>query len=116
MTQAQRYFITIADLSGARGDSSELGFDGGSPEHLARVLEAALRESDFSARWRAMQENPDDVDPATCAVDPGATVSGSLEAQRSELIVTTRLPHAILKHRLDLLICRNWKLRDISTP
>jgi len=56
------------------------------------------------------------VDPATCAVDPGATVSGSLEAQRSELIVTTRLPHAILKHRLDLLIGRNWKLRDISTP
>ena len=38
MTQAQRYFITIADLSGARSDSSELGFDGGSPEHLARVL------------------------------------------------------------------------------
>src|SRR5690606_473798 len=80
MTQSQRYFIPVADLSSARGDSSERGFDGGSPEHLARVLEAALREADFSARWRAMQEDPDDVDPATCAVDPGATVSGSLEA------------------------------------
>ena len=51
---------------------------------LARVLEAALRETDFSARWQAMQENPDDVDPATGAVDPAATVSGSLEAQRSD--------------------------------
>ena len=116
MTQAQRYFITIEDLSGSHGDSSELSFDGGSPEHLARVLEAALRETDFSARWQAMQENPDEVDPATGATDPAATVSGSLEAQRSELIVTTRLPHAILKHRLDLLIGRHWKLRDISTP
>lgn len=116
MTKAQRYFITIEDLSNSRGDSSELSFDGGSPEHLAQVLEAALRETDFSTRWRAMQESPDEIDPAAIAVDPAATVSGSLGAQRSELIVTTSLPHAIVKHRLDLLIGRHWKLRDVSTP
>lgn len=116
MAKAQRYFITIEDISSSRGDSGELSFDGDSPEHLARVLEAALREADFSARWRAMQESPDEVDPATIAVDPGATVSGSLESQRSEMIVTTNLPHAIVKHRLDLLIGRHWKLRDVSTP
>ncbi len=116
MAKAQRYFITIENLADSRGDSSELSFDGGSPEHLARVLGAALREADFSARWRAMQESPDEIDPATVAVDPAATVSGSLEAQRSELIVTTNLSHAIVKHRLDLLIGRHWKLRDVSTP
>lgn len=116
MAKAQRYFITIEDISSSRGDSSELSFDGDSPEHLAQKLEAALREPDFSARWRAMQEDPDEIDAATIAVDPAATVSGSLEAQRSELIVTTNLPHAIVKHRLDLLIGRHWKLRDVSTP
>lgn len=116
MTKPQRYFITIESLSNSRGDSNELSFDGGSPEHLARVLEDALREPDFSTRWRAMQEDPEDIDPATVALDPAATVSGSLEAQRSELIVTTSLSHAIVKHRLDLLIGRHWKLRDVSTP
>ena len=80
------------------------------------MLEAALREPALWERWRAMQETPDDVDPASGALDPAATVSGSLEAQRSELIVTTILPHAILKHRLDLLIGSHWKLRDVSTP
>ncbi len=116
MAKAQRYFITIENLAASRGDSSELSFDGESPEHLARVLESALREPDFSARWRAMQDDPDEVAAAVSAVDPAATVSGSLEAQRSELIVTTNLPHAIVKHRLDLLIGRHWKLRDVSTP
>ncbi|HMM66700.1 MAG TPA: hypothetical protein PKC03_07130 [Dokdonella sp.] len=115
MAKAQRYFITIENLSGSRGDSAELSFDGGSPEHLASVLQAALREPDLWERWRAMQDDPDEVDPATGATDPAATVSGSLEAQRSEIIVTTSLPHAIVKHRLDLLIGRNWKLRDVSS-
>lgn len=116
MAKTQRYLITIESITDSRGESSELSFEGGSPEHLARALEAALREPDFSTRWRAMQENPDEIDPVTVAVDPAATVTGSLEAQRSELIVTTNLPHAIVKHRLDLLIGRHWKLRDVSTP
>ena len=116
MAKAQRYFITIEDLSASRSDLSELAFDGGSPEHLAQVFTAVLREPDFWQRWRATQENPDEVDAATGVIDPAATVTGSLEAQRSELIVTTNLPHAIVKHRLDLLIGRHWKLRDVSSP
>lgn len=116
MTQPQRYFITIENVSSSRGDSSELSFDGTSPEHLARAFEAALREPQFWERWRTMQEDPDQVDPGTGVVDSSATVSGSLEAERTELIVTTSLPHAIVKHRLDLLIGRHWKLRDVSTP
>jgi hypothetical protein len=115
MAKAQRYFITIENLAGSRGDSAELTFDGGSPEHLASVMQAALREPDLAERWRTMQDDPDEVDPSTVEVDPTATVSGSLQAQRSEMIVTTVLPHAIVKHRLDLLIGRNWKLRDVSS-
>jgi hypothetical protein len=116
MAKAQRYFITIENLADSRGESGELSFDGGSPEHLASVMQAVLRGPDFAERWRSMQEDPDEVDPSALAVDPTATVSASLQAQRSEMIVTTSLPHAIVKHRLDLLIGRNWKLRDVSSP
>ncbi|HET9032295.1 MAG TPA: hypothetical protein VFN25_05245 [Dokdonella sp.] len=116
MAKAQRYFISIENLATSRGASGELTFDGESPEHLATTLQTALREPHFWERWRAMQEDPDQVDPGTGAVDTEATVTGSLEAQRSELIVTTTLPHAIVKHRLDLLIGPHWKLRDVSTP
>ena len=116
MAKPQRYFITIEDLSASRSDSSELSFNGGSPEHLAQEFQSVLREANFWERWRGMQDDPDQVDAGTGATDPAATVTGSLEAQRSELIVTTNLPHAIVKHRLDLLICRHWKLRDVSSP
>ena len=116
MAKAQRYLISIEDVSASRGDSSELSFTGGSPEHLAGSLQAALREPALWERWRNTQEDPDQVDPSTGAVDPSASVSGSLEAQRSELVVITTLPHAILKHRLDLLIGQHWALRDVSTP
>lgn len=114
MTRQQRFLISIDNLAEARGEVAQLRFDGASPEHLASVLEDALRDPDLWQRWRALQEDPDAVDPATGATDPAASVSGSLEAQRSELVVTTSLPHALVKHRLDLLIGRNWKLRDVS--
>jgi hypothetical protein len=116
MAKAQRYFITIEDLASSRGEFRETSFDGGSPEHLASVMQAALCDPGLAERWRSMQEDPDEVDPSTVAVDPAATVSASLKAQRSEMIVTTNLPHSIVKHRLDLLIGRNWKLRDVSSP
>ena len=115
MRKAQRFFITIENLSAARGDSSELSFDGGSPEHLASVFQTVLREPVFWQRWRSVQDDPDEVDPGTGATDPTATVTASLESLRSEMIVTTTLTHAIVKHRLDLLIGRNWKLRDVSS-
>jgi hypothetical protein len=115
MASAQRFLISIGDLANARGETAQLRFEGVSPEHLASVLQDALRDPDLWQRWRSLQEDPDAVDPATGATDPAATVSGSLEAQRSELVVITRLPHALVKHRLDLLIGRHWKLRDVSS-
>ena len=115
MSKAQRYFITISDLAASRGTIPELRFDGVSPEHLARELEGALREPSLWQKWRDLQDDPDEVDPGTGVVDPQSAVSASLEAQRVEVIVTTSLPHAIVKHRLDLLIGQNWKLRDVSS-
>lgn len=115
MSKAQRYFITISDLAASRGVLPELSFDGASPEHLARDLEAALREPGLWQRWRNLQEDPDEVDPRTGVVDTEATVSASLESQRVEVIVTTNLPHALVKHRLDLMVGQNWKLRDVSS-
>lgn len=115
MAKAQRYFITISDLSTARGNDPGLSFDGVSPEHLAKDLQSALRDPDLWQRWRATQEDPDEVDPGTGVVDPEAAVSASLESQRVEVIVTTTLPHALVRHRLDLLVGRNWKLRDVSS-
>ena len=114
MASVQHYFITIDDLGNARGPDPALAFDGVSPETLASVLQAALREPGLWERWRAGQEDPDEVDPSTGATDPSATVTGSLAANRSEIKVKTRLPHAIVKHRLDLLIGHSWKLRDVS--
>ena len=41
-----------------------------------------------------------------------------VEAHQSDLHcdvkITTSLPHAVLKHRLGLLIGANWTLRDVS--
>jgi hypothetical protein len=114
MSKAQRYFITVDNLATARGDSSELSFNGGSPEYLATALQAALREPTLWQRWRALQDDPDQVDPTSGATDASASVTGNLADQRVEVKITTTLPHAIVKHRLDLLIGKNWKLRDVS--
>ena len=114
MAKAQRFFITIDDLAQARGAEPSLAFRGASPDTLAAELQAALREPRLWERWRALQDDPDDVDPLTGAVDAAATVSGDLASNRTELKVTTLLPHALLKHRLDLLVGAHWKLRDVS--
>ena len=114
MASIKHYFITIDDLGRAQGNEPSLRFNGESPETLAAQLQAALREPALWERWRLLQDDPDEVDPTTGATDPAASVSGSLAAHRSELKVTTSLPHAIVKHRLDLLIGPSWKLRDVS--
>lgn len=114
MPTAKHFFITIDALPIAHGDEPALAFDGESPETLAAQLQAALREPTLWERWRDLQDDPDAVDPAGGATDATATVAGSLAALRAELRVATTLPHAIVKHRLDLLIGPHWKLRDVS--
>lgn len=114
MSPVQKFFLTVDDLSIARGEVDQLSFNGVSPEAFAASLQSALREPALWQRWRAMQPDPDEVDPATGASDPDAVVSASQSDLRCNVEVTTRLPHAILRHRLDLLIGRHWKLHDVS--
>ncbi|PZQ18629.1 MAG: hypothetical protein DI564_04875 [Rhodanobacter denitrificans] len=114
MSQTQKFFLTVDDLSAARGEVEQLSFHGVSPEAFAAALQSALREPTLWQRWRAMQPDPDEVDPATGASDPDAVVTASQSDLRCDVEVVTRLPHAILRHRLDLLIGRHWKLHDVS--
>jgi hypothetical protein len=53
------------------------------------------------------------VDPALGVSDPTATVTATQSDLHTDVEVVTSLPHAILKHRLTLLIGRNWTLRDV---
>ncbi|MEO8459371.1 MAG: hypothetical protein ABI451_02480 [Dokdonella sp.] len=110
---AQRYFISIDDLSRARGESPELSFTGNSPASFAAAFEDALRHRSLWERWKAKQKDPDSVDAATGVKDPDATVTATQSDLHCDVEVVTSLPHALMRHRLDLLIGHNWKLRDV---
>ncbi|HZX90732.1 MAG TPA: hypothetical protein VFE67_08820 [Rudaea sp.] len=112
---AQRYYLGIDDLGRARGPVDALSFHGDSPDSLATQLQAALREPGLFERWRAMQEDPDAVDPGLGATDPAATVTAKQSDLHVDVIVTTRLPHSLLKHRLSLLVGAHWTLRDVKS-
>ena len=111
---AQRYYLSINDLSQAHGPISELAFSGSSPDSLATQLQAALRAPDLWERWRNMQPDPDAVDPSLGASDPTAKVSATQSDLHCDVQVVTTLPHALLKHRLGLLIGSSWTLRDVK--
>lgn len=114
MPSAQRYFVTIDSLSTARGENNTLSFKGESPDTFALVLQTALREPTLWEQWRSMEDEPDEVDPLGGATDAAASVTANLAGERTEVKITTTLPHALVKHRLDLLIGKSWKLRDVS--
>jgi hypothetical protein len=115
MAAAQRYFISIGDLSQARGEHAELSFHGVSPGSFATTLQAALREPALWQRWKALQPDPDAVDPQLGASDANAQVSAEQSDLHTEVKVVTTLPHAVVKHRLNLLAGRVWKLHDVQT-
>ncbi len=112
MTQ-QRYYLSIDDLATARGEHQELSFQGNSPESFAATLQSALREPTLWKRWKAMQADPDAVDPALGASDPQAAVSTKQSDMHTDVTVTTSLPHAVLRHRLTLLVGSHWRLHDV---
>jgi hypothetical protein len=114
MAGPQRYYLNIDDLSRARGPIAELSFEGTSQDAFAAVLQAALRGSGLFERWRALQPDPDAVDPALGATDASAAVSAKQSDLRTDVVVTTSLPHAILRHRLNLLAGSHWTLRDVK--
>ena len=110
----QRYMFVIDDLLRARGESSELSFHGDSPESFAALFQQALREPTLWRRWLAMQPDPDAVDQSLGASDPNATVEAHQSDIHVSVDVRTSLPHAIIQHRLTLLVGRHWTLRDVS--
>ena len=114
ITMATRYYISLPDGGRARGADPELSFRSQGAEGFARELQAALRGDELFQRWRAQQDDPDNVDPALGATDPGATVEGQQDAMHIDLVVTTGIPGNILKQRLRLLAGSGWELRDVT--
>ncbi len=110
---AQRYYLTVDNLGQARGSDPELAFHGSSPQSFADALQSALRTNVLFQRWRARQPDPDEVDESLAPVDPNASVTAHQDDLHADVEVVTSLPHAILRHRLNLLIGPSWKLRDV---
>ena len=111
---AVRYLIRLPDPAAARGEDPSLAFRSDGAEGLAAELEAALRTPALFERWRATQDDPDGVDPALGATDPGATVHGQQQDLHVNLVVTSAIPGTVLKHRLRLLAGGHWELRDVT--
>jgi len=111
---AIRYHIALPDPALARGPDPGLAFRSHGPEGLAEELQAALRGSGLFELWRSAQEDPDEVDPALAATDPGATVRGEQHDLHIDLIAVTSIPGSVLRHRLRLLAGNGWELRDVS--
>lgn len=114
MSQAQRYYITIADLAVARGPDPDLSFQGSSPQSFAAALQEALRHSILFKRWKALQPDQDEVDASLAPVDANATVTARQDDLHTNVEVVTTLAHAVLRHRLFILIGPNWQLRDVA--
>lgn len=110
---AARYYISLPDPDKARG-GGEFGFRSHGAEGFAAELQDALRSDGLFERWRAAQDDPDGVDPAMGATDPGATVTGQQDDLHIDLIATTSIPGSVFKHRLRLLAGSAWELRDVT--
>src|SRR6187401_3281557 len=104
----QRYHLRIADVATARGNDADLSFSATSPGELAQAVANALRSPALFERWRARQPEPDEVDASLGAIDPHAEARAGERAHDVELVVTTTLPHSILRQRLNWLVGNGW--------
>ena len=109
---ATRYFIAIPDPDTARA-AGAFAFTAHGAEGFARQLQESLRGDHLFERWRATQDEPEEVDPMLGATDPAATVEGVQRESRIELVATTRLRGDVFKHRMRLLAGPAWELRDV---
>lgn len=106
------YYIRIPDPDRARTAGS-FAFRSQSASGMAEELQAALSGTGLFERWRAVQDEPDEVDPALGATDPSASVRGEQDDLSFDLVATTALPGEILRHRLRLLAGGAWELRNV---
>lgn len=111
---ATRYHLTLPDPGLARGTEPSLSFQAAGADTFAEELARALRDPAWIGKWRAMQDDPDEVDEGVLAVDPGATVTGQQRSLKIDLTVTTSLPGTILRHRMGMLAGNHWQLRDVT--
>lgn len=112
---AVRYLLRLPDPGTARGPEPALAFRSEGAEGFAAELQAALRGCGLFERWRAMQDDPDEVEESLGVVDPDAVVTGRQEDLHIALEATTSLPGAVFKHRLRLLAGTNWELADVRS-
>jgi len=113
MAIRNHYYLSIDDLAHAHGPVPTLSYDGAGPDDFAAALQEALRTPVLFERWRAMQDDPDEVEPSLAATDTSATVSAHVHDLRIDVDLITDLPMSIVRHRLNLLIGASWKLRDM---
>ena len=109
-----RYYLSLPDPANARGKDASLAFRAQGAEGFAAELQDALRSDGLFERWRARQDDPDEVDPTLGATDADATVGGKQDDLHIDLVVTTSLPSAVLRQRLGLLAGNGWQLRDVT--
>ncbi|HWS77982.1 MAG TPA: hypothetical protein VN205_06355 [Thermomonas sp.] len=109
-----RYYLSLPDPARARGADATLAFRAQGADGLAAELQDALRNDALFQRWRARQDEPDEVDPALGATDADATVNGHQYDLHIDLVATTSLPSAVLRQRLGLLAGNGWQLRDVT--
>lgn len=108
------YHFRIPDTKKARGSIAELSFQSLGAESIAETLQAALREDGLFQRWRALQDEPDEVDEMLGETDPNATVRGAQSDLAVDLTVSTVLPGQLLLQRLRLLAGSHWEMRDVT--
>jgi hypothetical protein len=109
-----RYHIRLPDPAQARGSEPSLSFHAHSADVFAEQLQDALRTTALFERWRSLQPEPDEVDPALGATDPLARVSGEQHTLTIDLIVLTSIPGDVLKRRLRMLAGSHWEMRNVS--
>ncbi|WP_256777324.1 MULTISPECIES: hypothetical protein [unclassified Stenotrophomonas] len=108
-----QYHISLPDPSKARGNDPDLSFRSQGAAGFAEELQDALRSTVLFDKWRAKQPDPDAVEAQWGAADPSATVTGSQDDLRINLVATTRIDSDVFKQRLRMLAGHHWELRDV---
>jgi hypothetical protein len=111
---ATRYYIRLPEPAKARGSDADLAFKSEGSEGFAMELEEALRTRKLFDRWKAKQEEPDEVDQSLAAVDLNSTVSATHHDLYIDLVIVTSVPGAVFKHRMRLLAGNHWQLSDVK--
>jgi hypothetical protein len=107
------YYLSIADLSQARGDDPRFPTTAPARATSPPALQQALRDDDLFQRWRAAQPDPDAVDSSLAVTDADAEVNARVADLHTEVDLITSLPMSVVRHRLNLLIGSAWQLRDM---